>query len=133
MSEIKIALTFDDGPHPTYTADILATLKTPPMELPAIKAAFFVQTHFPGAMAFEKDGKKVGVEIVKSAISAGHVIGIHSGTKQGHICHRKRAAGVEGDDLKSDLAAARAAYRLSRYCGWARIRSCKRSTACAHP
>lgn len=63
-SEKKIALTFDDGPHPKYTAQILERL-----ERYGIKATFFVI------------GENIGYygdEIIGSVISAGHELGNHT-------------------------------------------------------
>ena len=62
-SENKIALTFDDGPHPKITHDILDVLKKH-----GIKATFFVIgeniDHYEGAL--------------KRAINEGHEIGNHT-------------------------------------------------------
>ncbi len=60
-----VALTFDDGPNPTYTPQILAILKKY-----NIKATFFMV----GANA------KKYPEIVKMVHDAGHTIGSHSQT-----------------------------------------------------
>ena len=67
-SQKKIALTFDDGPHPQYTPEILDILKEY-----NIKATFFVV------------GQNVELhpEIVKRAISEEHDIGNHTFTH----CH----------------------------------------------
>lgn len=67
-SQKKIALTFDDGPHPLYTPEILDILKEY-----NIKATFFVV------------GQNVELhpEIVKRAISEEHDIGNHTFTH----CH----------------------------------------------
>lgn len=61
----RIALTFDDGPHETYTAEILAILKEY-----GIKATFFVV----GQNAKEYP------ELVKQEAEAGHEIGNHTYT-----------------------------------------------------
>ncbi|MEY8390269.1 polysaccharide deacetylase family protein [Lachnospiraceae bacterium 45-W7] len=59
----KVALTFDDGPHPEYTPEMLAVLKEK-----NVKATFFLL----GEMV-EKHP-----EIVKQIHEEGHVIGNHS-------------------------------------------------------
>ena len=65
QSTTKIALTFDDGPHPYYTDEILAIL-----ESEGIKATFF------------EIGCNVKQypEITKRVIAAGHEIGNHTYT-----------------------------------------------------
>ena len=67
-SQKKIAITFDDGPHPTYTPEILDILNEY-----NIRATFFVV------------GQNVELypDIVKRAISEGHDIGNHTFTH----CH----------------------------------------------
>lgn len=59
----EIALTFDDGPHPTYTKEILDLL-----DEYGVKATFFVV------------GQNVGYypELVKAEIDAGHEVGNHT-------------------------------------------------------
>jgi len=59
----KIALTFDDGPHPRYTPEILGIL-----EEYGIKATFFVV------------GQNVGYypDLVKAELDAGHEVGNHT-------------------------------------------------------
>ena len=63
IREKKIALTFDDGPHPTQTAEILKTLKEY-----NIKATFFVI------------GKNAEVlpDVLKLTAEQGHEIGNHT-------------------------------------------------------
>ena len=67
-SSMKIALTFDDGPHPKYTPEILDILKKYD-----VKATFFLI------------GENVALypELVKRILSEGHEIGNHTFT------HRK--------------------------------------------
>ncbi len=62
-SGAKIALTFDDGPHPTYTPQILDILKAND-----IKATFFV---------IGENAEK-HPDIVKRIIAEGHEIGNHT-------------------------------------------------------
>jgi peptidoglycan-N-acetylglucosamine deacetylase len=87
MADIKIVLTFDDGPSPApgYTNGVLKTLKAPGDGLGCIKAAFFVQTHAPARMT-----SAVGLGLVKQAFQEGHVIGIHTGSSEDHRCHKSR-------------------------------------------
>ncbi len=58
-----VALTFDDGPHPQYTAQLLAILKRYD-----VQATFFVV----GAMAERRP------DLIKEIHAAGHVIGNHT-------------------------------------------------------
>src|SRR6266568_2682365 len=62
-NQMQVALTFDDGPNPTYTPQILAIL-----ERYGVKATFFWVGHNIVACP----------EIVRQAHIAGHVIGNHS-------------------------------------------------------
>lgn len=62
---VKIALTFDDGPHPHYTDEILSIL-----EQEGVKATFF--TIGCNVMAYP--------DITKRIIAAGHEIGNHTYT-----------------------------------------------------
>ena len=64
-SEMKIALTFDDGPHPRYTPKILEILKKYD-----IKATFFTV----GINAYYYS------ETYKSVLDSGHEIGNHTDT-----------------------------------------------------
>jgi peptidoglycan-N-acetylglucosamine deacetylase len=61
----EIAISFDDGPAPQYTPEILQTLKSE-----NIKAAFFcIGKHIPG-----------NEQILKQAVDEGHIVGNHSYT-----------------------------------------------------
>lgn len=62
-SEKKISLTFDDGPHPKYTAEILGALKSH-----GVKATFFLV----GTKAREHP------DLAKRIAEEGHEIGAHS-------------------------------------------------------
>ena len=63
LGEKKIAITFDDGPHPVYTEKLLDGLKKR-----GIKATFFVL----GERA------KRNPEIIKRMLKEGHIIGNHT-------------------------------------------------------
>ncbi|WP_412095977.1 polysaccharide deacetylase family protein [Bacillus sp. PS06] len=65
MSENKLALTFDDGPDPRFTSQVLDVLKKHD-----IKATFFVM----GARAREYP------DLVRRMIDDGHIVGNHSYT-----------------------------------------------------
>lgn len=61
--EMKVALTFDDGPNPDYTEELLAGLKER-----GVRATFFL---------LGKEAEKYP-EIVKDICEDGHLIGTHS-------------------------------------------------------
>lgn len=71
LSEKKIAITFDDGPHPVYTEELLEGLKER-----GVRATFFVL----GEKAKEHP------EIIRQMEEDGHIIGNHTYT---HIQLRK--------------------------------------------
>ena len=82
---VKIALTFDDGPHPYYTDEILAIL-----EKEGIKATFF--TIGCNVMAYP--------DITKRVIAAGHEIGNHTYTHP--LVPLTTAAALEEEISKTD-------------------------------
>ena len=84
VEEKKIALTFDDGPHPTLTPEILAIL-----EENDVKASFFVI----GVNA-EKHP-----ELVAREAAAGHEVGLHTYT---HLRLPEKNAAVIGDELRQE-------------------------------
>jgi peptidoglycan/xylan/chitin deacetylase (PgdA/CDA1 family) len=114
MADIKIVLTFDDGPAAGLTDKVLAALNAPGEGLDPIKAAFFVQTHSPIRMATDR-----GRGLVKQAFEADHVIGIHTGSTIDHACHKKRVIllpdvlppelGKPKNGLESDMIRAKVA------------------------
>ena len=65
-----IALTFDDGPHPLYTPEVLALLKKY-----KVKATFF---------CIGKNAEKYP-ELVQQIVAAGHTIGNHSYSHKTYI------------------------------------------------
>lgn len=82
-SSMKIALTFDDGPHPTYTAEILDILAEY-----GIKATFFV---------IGENARKYP-ELVRRELAEGHEIGNHTFS---HPC--KTLPALSYDQLASEL------------------------------
>ncbi len=111
---IQIVLTFDDGPHTAgkdtknYTREIATVLKNR-----KIVGAFFIQ-----ANAKDRFREKVGKDVTKEVSELGHVIAIHTGSKEDHTSHSVRVAkpayDVDGDSkpdglnaLESDLISAK--------------------------
>lgn len=86
-SEPKIALTFDDGPHPVYTPQVLDFLKQN-----KIKASFFCI------------GKNVKdfPHLVKRILDEGHTIGNHSFTHSKTIDFKNKKSWIEEIE-KTDL------------------------------
>jgi peptidoglycan/xylan/chitin deacetylase (PgdA/CDA1 family) len=84
---IRFLLTFDDGPNArsdyNTTLAIHAALADNDVQ-PGIKALFFVQTRNRNG-----GGTDRGREILRRAHTAGHVLGLHSGTARGHIRHTR--------------------------------------------
>ena len=76
----QIALTFDDGPHPVYTAQILDGLKER-----GVKATFFVI------------GKNIegNEELLERMHQEGHLIGNHTYSHKKLDCIEKQAAAEE--------------------------------------
>lgn len=70
IKEKVVALTFDDGPHPTFTPEILAILKQK-----QVKATFFM---------IGKEMEKYP-EVVRQVVRQGHVIGNHTYTHPSNI------------------------------------------------
>ncbi len=83
-TELKeVALTFDDGPHPVYTIELLDFLKKN-----EIKATFFV---------IGENAAKYP-EIIKRIVEGGHTLGIHS------YCHKPSFTIFSGQAVIDDLA-----------------------------
>lgn len=116
MADIKIALTFDDGPDngalaasgetdeakKNRTERVLNTLSAK-----GYKAAFFVQTEVPIRLK-GANGSKMGAR----SHSDGHVLAIHNGNKDPHRCHKSRVAKSpdhpgEANGLDSDMVQAK--------------------------
>jgi peptidoglycan/xylan/chitin deacetylase (PgdA/CDA1 family) len=95
---VRFLLTFDDGPSPeatfNSTARVLESLAHNPVQ-DGIKAVFFVQTRWPGA-----GGSEVGHALLRRALDAGHLLGLHSGSARGHVDHTALGAA----ELRASLA-----------------------------
>jgi peptidoglycan/xylan/chitin deacetylase (PgdA/CDA1 family) len=82
---IRFLLTFDDGPSAVEennpTQSILNQLKDNPVQR-GIHAVFFVQTR-----AWNGGGTPLGQQIMQEEHSAGHVLGFHTASPEGHVGH----------------------------------------------
>jgi peptidoglycan/xylan/chitin deacetylase (PgdA/CDA1 family) len=103
MAQVKILLTFDDGPHAlpgpgNHTRKVLQSLNTN-----GIIAAFFIQPRVEYRM-----GSAEGVKVVKEANGVGpvfsHVIEIHTAGKADHEKHWKNP-GLLASDLPKAVTA----------------------------
>jgi peptidoglycan/xylan/chitin deacetylase (PgdA/CDA1 family) len=81
----NIALTYDDGPHPVWTALVLAAL-----ERRGAQATFFVQAR----RAVENS------DLIEAIQEAGHEIGFHC---LDHVRHSQRGSDGVGADLEIGL------------------------------
>ncbi len=81
MDDRKIYLTFDDGPHPLYTAQIIEILRQE-----KVKATFFLV------------GREINKysNIARLIVDSGHSIGYHS-------CNHKRLSSVKLSELKQEI------------------------------
>lgn len=95
----RILLTFDDGPSASEefntTLEILKQLESNEVQL-EIKAIFFVQTR-----NAEGGGSELGQRLLHVTHSSGHVLGLHSGTKRGHIRHTTMSPEELGESLRA--------------------------------
>lgn len=93
-TQMKIALTFDDGPHPVYTPEILDIL-----DEYGIKATFFVV------------GENVDLypQLIEREIAEGHELGNHTYTH----CHLSKTA--PNTIIKEMDACERAVYEICEY------------------
>lgn len=93
--EKAIALTFDDGPHPVYTEEILDVL-----DQAGVKASFFMM------------GKEAELypDVVKKVDDAGHLIGNHTYT-HANVCQISEAETLDEitktNDILEDLTGKR--------------------------
>lgn len=81
-----LALTFDDGPHPTWTPRVLAAL-----ERAQATATFFVLAHRAATHP----------ELVAAMLSAGHAVELHGFR---HVRHPRRSAEELATDTRCALA-----------------------------
>lgn len=119
---IRFLLTFDDGPatwslhDKSSTVQVLETLADNPVQ-PGIKAVFFVQTR-----AWNAGGSAAGRALLRREHAEGHLLAVHTGTRQSHVSHvHLRPSELEESlaDAKADIAAiAGSAPRLVRPPFW---------------
>lgn len=120
LPPVRFLLTFDDGPsghtEDNSTAEILDALRDNPVQ-PGIKALFFVQPR-----ASFAGGTAVGHSLLLRTEREGHLLGLHSGSVEGHVNHCTmsdmdlRASLAAGDAAIADIAGA--APRLVRPPYW---------------
>lgn len=106
---IRFVLTFDDGPAVSSLFDdrpstvrVLETLAANPVQ-PGIKAIFFVQTR-----AWNAGGTDAGRALLRREHAEGHLLGVHTGTPEGHVVHVRLTPGELEQSLahaKADIAA----------------------------
>ena len=89
-SSKKIALTFDDGPHPTQTAEILDLLKEYD-----VKATFFVVGNF----------IKDNPDLIKEMVKEGHIVGNHT------LTHPDMSGISSMEDFKKQLGGVENLYK----------------------
>lgn len=85
-----VALTFDDGPHKTYTDRILAILKER-----GIKATFFEIGKSVGKIEHNKVVLSEGAEVSKRVLASGHVLANHTYTHP--VLPRLKVTGVKSE------------------------------------
>ncbi len=91
--QLKIVLTFDDGPHVPDGGNTDKILKE--LEDRGIAAAFFVQAL---VTVPERGGTERGLETIHYTFISGHVIAIHTGSEEDHAHHPCRALGKPKKD-----------------------------------
>lgn len=79
----RVAITFDDGPHPRYTKEILAILAEY-----GVCATFFAVG----------ENAALYPDLIRAEVAAGHEIG-------NHTYHHKRASKQAAEDLQADVCA----------------------------
>ena len=89
--EVKIYLSFDDGPHSAelgtgrnHTENILRTLETNSVQ-DNIKALFNIQTHVD-----IRGANSIGQEVIRMIGDQGHIVSIHTGSTEDHVNHKVR-------------------------------------------
>jgi len=104
QAPIRFLLTFDDGPatwsllDKPSTVRVLETLADNPVQ-PGIKAVFFVQTR-----AWNAGGSEAGRALLRREYAEGHLLAVHSGTRQSHVSH----VHLQPEELEESLANAKA-------------------------
>ncbi|MGH8726708.1 MAG: polysaccharide deacetylase family protein [Burkholderiales bacterium] len=97
LPPIRFLLTFDDGPSiaasDNPTLSVVEQLAINDVQ-PDIKAVFFVQTRNANG-----GGSAEGKRILRSAHRAGHVLGLHSASPEGHLSH----TGMPPEKLRQSL------------------------------
>ena len=111
---LRFLLTFDDGPSsaPGFnpTVSILEQLADNSFQ-PQLKAVFFVQTRAP-----EAGGDTIGRRLMERIHREGHVLGLHTGTPQGHIRHTRLTPAELDQSLRDGSEDIRAVSgRLARF------------------
>lgn len=96
-AEKRIALTFDDGPHPRYTAEILDILKEY-----GVRATFFV---------IGENIEYYGNDIIPRILSEGHEIGNHT-FSHAHTRKMDRKALLEDVDRCHSIMKERYGYEM---------------------
>lgn len=89
---LRFLVTFDDGPHPN-TGKVLRHLARNPVQ-PHIKGIFFVQTRHP-----KRGGSSDGRAMLAIEQAEGHLLGLHTGTRKGHLSH----TGMSPAELEQSL------------------------------
>ena len=106
ISEKKVALTFDDGPHPEYTPVLLQGLKER-----GVRATFFVV----GQQA------KDNPELIKQMEEDGHLVGNHTYThlqltKENHTKYREEL--LQTDEVLQEILGHGTAFVRPPYGSW---------------
>jgi peptidoglycan/xylan/chitin deacetylase (PgdA/CDA1 family) len=96
--EVKVYLSFDDGPHTAlpgtganYTENIMMVLGRNSVQ-DDIKALFCVQTHVDN-----RGGDPVGQRLISRLYEEGHIVAVHTGSDRDHVSHKLRVVGPAYD------------------------------------
>ena len=92
----RFLVTFDDGPH-AHTTPILDQLARNAVQS-NIKAVFFVQTR-----NAEGGGCGRGRRLLEREHEEGHVLGLHTGTVQGHVSHTRLSPAALDRSLRDGM------------------------------
>ncbi|HKE13540.1 MAG TPA: polysaccharide deacetylase family protein [Kofleriaceae bacterium] len=88
----EVIFTFDDGPHETWSAQILDTLAAH-----HVSAIFYWVGHRIDNHRHDTKKREVRRDIVRRAISEGHLVGNHT-VNHLHLCHSRTDAAAEIDE-----------------------------------